>query len=89
MMAVACGLRILSLDCHWNSAHYLNRVAKEVDFIFFQKTWLCDATAYRLTVSTDSFVVIHKSAVEHKLSSGIHKGRPFGGTGCTASQELR
>jgi len=43
MMAVACGLRILSLNCHsFNSgtAYYLNSVAKEVDFIFLLEIWL-------------------------------------------------
>jgi len=78
MMAVACRLRILSLNCHGfniGTAHYLNRVAKEVGFIFLQETWLCDATACRFTDSMDSFVVVHRSAMEHKLSSG----RPFGG----------
>ena len=91
MMAVACGLRILSLNCHGfniGTAHYLNRVAKEVDFIFLQETWLCDATACRLTDSMDSFVVVHQSAMEHKLSSGIHKGRPFGGTAVLVHKSL-
>ena len=77
--------------CHGfniGTAHYLNRVAQEVIFIFLQETWLCDATAYRLTDSMDNFMVVHQSAMEHKLSSGIHKGRPFGGTAVLAHKSL-
>ena len=40
MIAVACGLRILSLNCHGfntGTAHYLNRVAKEVDLYSYKK----------------------------------------------------
>ena len=53
-----------------------------------QETWLCDATAYRLTDSMDSFVVAYQSAMEQKLLSGIHKGRPFGGTAVLADKSL-
>jgi len=42
------------------------------------------ATAYRLTDNMESFVVVHQSAMEQKLSSGIHKGCPFGGTAVLA-----
>jgi len=54
VVAAACVLRILSLNCYGfciRAAHYLNGVAKEVDFILLQENWLCDATAYRLTDS--------------------------------------
>lgn len=76
-------LSILSLNCHGfnlGTVQYLQRVGKEADIIFLQETWLSDKTSCRLYDAMPDFIVVHRSAVEDRLSSGILVGRPFGGT---------
>jgi len=52
--------------------NYLCRLAKEEDLVLMQETSLSDATAHSLTDSIDGFLVMHSSAMEQKLSEGIH-----------------
>jgi len=45
-----------------------------------QETWLSNQTSYVLDNIHPGFNVYHTSAMEHKLTSGLVTGRPFGGT---------
>jgi len=90
-MATTPVLATLSLNCHGfhnGTVNYLRRVAIDLDFVLLQETWQCDATVHRLTDSMDGYLVLHSSAMEHKLSEGIHLGRPFGGTAVLINKRL-
>ena len=51
-----------------------------VDILFLQETWLTDANSHIISNSLSDYVVTHTSAMEHKITSGMLVGRPFGGT---------
>ena len=50
-----------------------------VDILFLQETWLTDANSHIISNSLCDYVVTHTSAMEHKITSGMLVGRPFGG----------
>ena len=91
IMATTSVLTSMSLNCHGfnnGTVNYLRRVAKDIDFLLLQETWLCDATVHRLIDNKDGFRVMHSSAMERKLPEGIHLGRPFGGTAVLINKRL-
>jgi len=76
-------LKFLSLNCHgFNKATlcYLQSVITDYDIVLLQETWLSNQTSHVLDNIHPGFNVYHTSAMEHKLTSGLVTGRPFGGT---------
>ena len=78
-------LRVLSLNCHGfnnSTVAYVQRVCTRynVDILFLQETWLTDTNSHIISNSLSDYVVTHTSAMEHKITSGMLVGRPFGGT---------
>ena len=76
---------MLSLNCHGfnnSTVAYVQRVCTRynVDILFLQETWLTDANSHFISNSLCDYVVTHTSAMEHKITSGMLVGRPFGGT---------
>jgi len=61
---------------------YISRVCASncVDVVLLQETWLSDDTSNIISDTLPDFIVTHTSAMEHKLTSGVLVGRPFGGT---------
>jgi len=73
----------MSLNCHGfnaGTAAYLHRACKSVDVLLLQEIWLPDVNCGKISEFLHDFDVFHTSAMEHKLSSGFRRGRPFGGT---------
>ena len=76
-------LKFLSLNCHgFNKATlcYLQAVIHDYDIVLLQETWLSNQSSCVLDSIHPGFNVYHTSAMEHKLTSGVLTGRPFGGT---------
>jgi len=48
--------------------------------MLLQETWLSDINCSKISESMSDFDVFHTSAMEHKLSTDLRPGRPYGGT---------
>jgi len=86
-------VRILSLNCHGfnnSTAMYISRIcaSHNIDVVLLQETWLSDATSHTISDAFPEYLVTHSSAMEHKLTSGVLVGRPFGGTAVLVRRNL-
>jgi len=63
-------------------AMYISRVSSSysIDVVLLQETWLSNANSHIITDAFPECLVTHSSAMEHKITSGILVGRPFGST---------
>ena len=63
-------LNILSLNCHgfnMGTLCYLLDKCVSFDIVLLQETWLSNENSWRLDDISPNFVVVHSSAMEHKL----------------------
>ena len=84
-------ISVLSLNCHGfnlGTSLYLHRIAKSMDIILLQETWLSDATCSRLSEELNDYTLYHSSSMEQKITTGISCGHPFGGTAVLVPKKL-
>lgn len=80
-----CSFNLHGFD---NSKAYLNVLLKTHDVTFVQEHWLTNDNLLKLYNLNYEFVAYGKSAMDEKCSSGILKGRPFGGVAVMWNKKL-
>ena len=91
---VVCDLAIsvLTYNMHGfnQGSSYLREVCDAAvhDVIFIQEHWLSPALINKITHFSEHYVGIGKSAMESVISTGVLKGRPFGGVTILVKKDL-
>ena len=78
--SVMAQLNILSFNCHgfnMGTLCYLRDKCVSLDIVLLQETWLSNENSWRLDDISPNFVVVHSSAMEHKLHRVYLVGRPY------------
>jgi len=89
-MAVQNSLRICTLNLHGfnNSKIYLQELCSNADIICVQEHWLSDSLLNKFSDIHDNYYFYGCSAMNNACSSGILRGRPFGGVGFLCRNSL-
>jgi len=89
-MAVQNSLRICTLNLHGfnNSKIYLQELCSNTDIICVQEHWLTDSQLNKFNDIHDDYYFYGCSAMNNVCSSGILRGRPFGGVGFLCRNSL-
>ena len=71
-----------------NGVSMVKSLCKAHDIILLQEHWLLTSNLYKLDQIDNNFQCYSISAMDHKVSSGILVGRPFGGVAILWNKKL-
>ena len=86
-MELLCKLATYNMHGYRQGTQYLTELCNCYDLILIQEHWLTIADVSSLIVN-DDFVLYASSAMEKAVSSGVLRGRPFGGVGILMRKSL-
>ena len=62
-----------------NGLTYVKKLCDENDIVFVQEHWLQKSQLHMFNNINDQFLFYGKSAMDESMSSGLIRGRPYGG----------
>ena len=90
-----CIRKLMTFNLHgWNQGSVLLRdlceddTDSQYDCLFVQEHWLTPDSLFKARELSQKYRFYGQSAMEHKISSGLLQGRPFGGAGIFIKTDL-